>query len=213
MALEHARSTLATGVEEAEAELVRARARARELRDSLTTARELARVGTGVVRPTEAVAAPARLPGRTRFDLADAADLAAPPPLSVRQRAALECIRRGRLPKDMRSSFSPNVVLRWEGDSPLAGTYAGRKEALALLELVLRQIDSTVDPETYLHVAGAAVRIVALPGVRGAADVRLPVTALIHFDERDRIDRLSVTPEEGDALDGLIEAALADETG
>jgi hypothetical protein len=113
----------------------------------------------------------------------------------------------------MRSSFSPNVVLRWEGDSPLAGTYAGRKEALALLELVLLQIDSTVDPETYLHVAGAAVRIVALPGVRGAADVRLPVTALIHFDERDRIDRLSVTPEEGDALDGLIEAALADETG
>lgn len=208
-ALEDARSRLTSSVEEAEAELRRARARAKELRMSLAMARELAGMGAGIETSVREVAPPrSPRPGRARLDLTKHATPNTPW-LSVRRRAALEGLRRGRLPARVRSSFSPDVILRWDGDTPLAGTYRGRKEALALLELVLRQIDPTVDPQARIRADGDGFRVDARPGLHGEPRLRLTLVVGVRFDDRDRIDRLSVTPEEGDALDRLVDGVLA----
>ena len=210
-ALEAARSRLASGVEDAEAELRRARVRARELRDTVTLAREFAGIGAGI----EASAPPANSDpvARPHDMVVDLSNLDGrrpePSSLSVRRRAALEVIRLSRRPRRMWASFSPDVVLQWEGDSPFAGTYAGRTEVLALLELVLRQIDRTVDPEPDVRAEGVTIRIAVRPGLRRAKGVRLSVTAIIGFDERDRIDQLVITPEEGVALDHLLDAIIS----
>lgn len=208
-ALEAARSRLSFGVEEAEAELVRARARARELRDSLTLAREFAGIGAGIQGAASA-ASPPRATAKVDVlvDLSNLIELAEPLVLSVRRRAALEGLRRADV-RQMRASFSPNVVLRWDGDSPFAGMYLGRKQALALLELVLGQVDPSVDPSAKVRTEGPTLRVDARPALRGGA-VRLPVTAVIRFDERERISQLFLTPEEGEALDHLLEAVVAE---
>lgn len=196
-ALDDARTRLSTEVENAEAELVHARARARELRRSLAIARELAGIGSGFVQPNGAVQPDAEV------------DPASPPPeLSLRRRGALEGLRRARPPRRERASFAPDVVLHWDDGSPFAGTYRGRKEALALLELVLREVDASVDPAATVRADGDGLRIHATPGMRGPEGLRVPLVAIVRFDDRDRIQELTVTPEAGDALDRLIDAVI-----
>lgn len=206
-ALEEARSRLASGVEEAEVELARARARARELRVSLVMARELTGIDASIERTQRTDRVP-RETSRAQLDLTNLPEITLPPGLSLRRRVALEGLRRVPPPTHARACFSPDVVLRWDGDNALAGTYAGRKEALAFLELVLLEIELAVDPEPRFSGEAATVRIEARPALRGAG-VRIALTISVEFDERDRIVRLSVTPEEGASLDRLVDALLA----
>ncbi|MGE5225355.1 MAG: hypothetical protein ACM3OO_00595 [Planctomycetaceae bacterium] len=208
-AIEEARSRLLFGVQEAEAELERARARARALRVSLVMARELTGIG-GSIEITQREGGAPRVAADDRSSVEPARSaVALPPGLSLRRRVALEVLRAGRPPTRLRASFSPGAVLRWDGDSPLAGTYAGRKEALAFLELVLLEIEPSVDPQPRIVGEGAALRIDARPALRGERAVRISLRVVVEFDGRDRIERLSVTPEAGAPLDRLVESVLA----
>jgi len=197
-ALEAVRARIESGIAEAELELAEARARVRELKRSLADA--------GAERPAGAddaiavAALPPLMPPERRAVL---------PRLPTRWLLALGALRRldlERLPR----AFARNIILRWEGDNPIAGTHLGHKQALAFV----RQLQPFFEPASVtvedLHVADANVEIQATVTLRTRTpvDVRIEtrITVVARFDDAGMITLLFATPEDTRAVDGFVRA-------
>ena len=199
-ALEAVRARIESGIAEAELELAEARARIRELRRSLADA-GAERASLAAVMPSTNALPP----------VVSADRRAALPSLPQRWLLALGAVRRldmNRLPK----IFARNIILRWEGDNPIAGTHLGHKPALEFarrLRPFLEPASVTVED---LHVSDANVEILATATVRTRTPVDVSVefriTVVIRFDEAGMITLLFATPEDPKAVDGFLRAAM-----
>jgi hypothetical protein len=200
-ALEAVQARIESGIAEAELELAEARARVRELKRSLADA--------GAIRTADPDVAPA--PARTALPPVVSADRRAMlPSLPPRWLLALGAIRRldlERLPR----VFARNIILRWEGDNPIAGTHLGHKQALTFV----RQLQPFLDPASVvvedLHVADANVEILASTTlrIRTPVDVTMEarITIVARFDDAGMITLLFATPEDPKSIDGFLRAA------
>ena len=235
-ALASARSRLADGLVEAEAELARARARTKELQRSLALAR--AEQGTmptapepiaipdlevraGEPAPEETLEEKPVAPRRPEEPALEEtpvaprrpeADRTASAPTSSdviprRWRLALGVIARGdaaRLPEIV----APNVIVRWEGDNPLAGTHLGDDAALGVLTRLARLVEpGSIVTEDLRETDGNVEVLVQLTFVGDIPDhVRLDtrVHAILRFDDAGRLALLFATPEEVDVVDGFL---------
>ncbi len=231
-ALASARSRLADGLVEAEAELARARARTKELQRTLALARAEQgtmptapdpiaipdlEVSAGDPSPEETPVAP-RQPERPAAEETpvaprqpEAARTASAPTSSDviprRWRLALGVIARGdaaRLPEIV----APNVIVRWEGDNPLAGTHLGDDAALGVLTRLARHVEpGSIVTEDLRETDGNVEVLVQLTFVGDIPDhVRLDtrVHAILRFDDAGRLALLFATPEEVDVVDGFL---------
>ena len=230
-ALASARSRLADGLAEAEAELTRARARTKELQRSLAVAR--AEQGTMPIapdpiaipdldvraeeaapeeKPEETPVATQRPEERPAASRRPEADRTASAPTSSdviprRWRLALGVIARGdaaRLPEIV----APNVIVRWEGDNPLAGTHLGDDAALGVLTRLASHVEpGSIVTEDLRETDGNVEVLVQLTFVGDIPDhVRLDtrVHAILRFDDAGRLALLFATPEEVDVVDGFL---------
>jgi hypothetical protein len=228
-ALVAARSRLASGLAKAEADLSEARERAGVLRRSLAVAKS--RLEAEVIGPTASsvavgeagplpVAAPsagaaARAPAATLAQASVGAPKTQPPPpppqpaveappMPLSWRAGLERLRRGS-PDGIARRLSPNVVVRWDGRNPVAGTRLGTKQAIPRIRLICGHIDpaallveAVVEEDGGLSVTAQITLVSAsLPDLR----LQTRVTAAIRFDETGRIGMLWITPHDGVAVD------------
>lgn len=200
-ALEAVRARIESGIAEAELELAEARARVRELKRSLADA--------GAVRAVDPDVAPALAPSALP-PVVSPDRRATLPSLPPRWLLALGAVRRldlERLPR----IFARNIILRWEGDNPIAGTHLGHKQALTFV----RRLRPFFEPASVvvedLHVADANVEILAstMFRIRVPVDVTMEtrITIVARFDDAGMITLLFATPEDPKAIDGFLRAA------
>lgn len=207
-ALSATQSRLAAGIIEAEAELVRARRRCRELRETLALAR--AREAAAVVTPVRESDARerqkrVRIAVLTEGLLASAP--AAPRPIPRRWLPALLSIMRldvNRFPE----IFTRNTVLQWSGGGSLAGLHLGGEQA------------TRVATELAAHIKPGSIRVDELTGSDENLDVLARATffadgvqpptlettlhGVFRFDDAGKIALLYLTPYDADALETLV---------
>jgi hypothetical protein len=207
-ALSTTQTRLAAGIADAEAELVRARSRCRELRETLALARarEAAAVVTPVREPdarerqkrvriaelTEGILASQTVPGRR---------------IPRRWLPALVSIMRldtERFP----GIFTRNTVLQWSGSGSLAGLHLGGTQA------------ARVATQLAAHIKPGSIRVDELTGSDENLDVLARATffadgvqpptlettihGVVRFDDLGRIALLYLTPYDADALDAYL---------
>jgi hypothetical protein len=206
-ALTATQTRLASGLVDAEAELVRARARCKELRQklALARAREAAAAKTPDRQPQREMARPARIAALTSNYLGGAATPAVPIPR--RWRLALESMRRldvGRFPR----IFAPSIVMSWAGNGPHSGTHLGSTRAAEAASAIADRIrpDSIVVEE--LTGAEENLEVLARVTFDNAAVPRPPLETTIHavfrFDDRGRITLLFASPYDPHAVDRYL---------
>jgi hypothetical protein len=227
-ALMAARSRLASGLAKAEADLSEARERAGVLRRSLAVAKSrleaevigptASSVAVGEagppsvqVSPTEVTRAPAAGPSPAPAPAAASGPQPPPPQPAIQApamplswRAGLERLRRGT-PDGIARRLSPNVVIRWDGRNPVAGTRLGTKQAIPRIRLICGHVDpaslvveTIVEDDGGLSITGQiTLRSASLPDLR----LQTRVTAAVRFDETGRIGMLWITPHDGVAVD------------
>jgi hypothetical protein len=207
-ALSATQTRLAAGIAEAEAELVRARMRCRELREMLALAR--ARQAAAVVTP---VREPDVRERQTRVRIAEmterilASETVAPRPIPRRWLPALGSIVRldaGRFP----GIFTPNTVLQWSGGGSLGGLHLGSTQATR----VATELAAHIEPGSIFvdELTGSAENLDVLARATffaaGVQPPKLEVTihAVFRFDGEGRIALLYLTPYDTDALNAYL---------
>lgn len=206
-ALTATQARLASGLVDAEAELVRARKRCRELREklALARAREAAVATTPARQPQREMNRPARIAALTSNYLGGTATPAVPIPR--RWRRALETIRRldvERFPK----IFAPTIVLSWSGDSPLAGMHTGSDRAAEAAAAIVSRIrpDSVVVEE--LTGAEDNLEVLARVTFDNPAVPDPPLETTVHtvfrFDDEGRVTLLFAAPYDPHAVDRFL---------
>jgi hypothetical protein len=199
-ALEAVRARIESGIAEAELELAEARARIRELKRSLADA--------GAEQASLAAVLP---PGTALPQVVPADRRATFPRLPQRWLLALGTVRRldmNRLPK----IFARNIILRWEGDNPIAGTHLGHKPALEFARRFRQFFEPASVIVEDLHAADANVEILATATLRTRTpldvSVEFRITVVIRFDEAGMITLMFATPEDPQAVDRFLRAAM-----
>ena len=225
-ALLAARSRLESGVAEAERELARARLRSRELRRSIAvdTTRAGARspaspaqTMTPRVITVPDLPEPAPVPGaataggdepRAALDVPEAGRAAKQLPRAWR--VSLARLRRGN-PTGADDLFSRNVIVRWEGTHPLAGTYLGNKAAAAFVERLAERVQTRATRLEHILRQGDNLEIVASITFLGPAGeaVAARVTNVFRLDEDARLALWFASPEDAAALDAVLRDATA----
>jgi hypothetical protein len=200
---------LAEGIADAEAELVRARARCRELRETLALAR--AREAAAVVTP---VREPDVRERQKRVRIAELTEgiltsqtVAAGRPIPRRWLPALVSIMRldvERFP----AIFTRNTVLQWSGGGSLGDLHLGGAEAArvatelaANIEPGSIRVDELTGSEENLYVVARATFTAA-----GVDPPKLETTihGVFRFDDAGRISLLYLTPYDADALEAYL---------
>jgi hypothetical protein len=206
-AISHSQARLAEGIADAEAELVRARARCRELRQELALRR---------AQESAAVAMPVREPKvREQQQRARIAELtntylsttAAGRPIPRRWLPALVAILRLDTDRFERS-FARNAVLYWSGSGPLEGLHLGNAKAVEVATAVagriqpgsivveeLTEADENFDVVARLTFLDPSGRLPAL---------ETSIHGVFRFDERGRIALLYATPHDPKAVDPYL---------
>ena len=104
--------------------------------------------------------------------------------------------------------FARNVILRWEGENPLAGTHLGDKQA----QPVLARLAASIQPgsafvedlrETDGNVE-AAVVVTFVGDIPDHVELTTRLRCVFRFDEAGRIALFFATPEELDVVDGFL---------
>ena len=202
--LSAAQTRLAEGIADAEAELVRARARCRELRETLALAR--AREAAAVVTP---VREPDVRERQKRVRIAEltegilASEAPAGRPIPRRWLPALVSIMRldtERFPE----IFTRNTVLQWSCGGSLGGLHLGGAQATPVaMELAAHiepgsiRVDELTGSDENLDVLARATFTAA-----GVQPPKLETTihGVFRFDDAGRIALLYLTPYDADAL-------------
>jgi len=104
--------------------------------------------------------------------------------------------------------FARNVILRWEGDNPLAGTHLGDKQA----QPVLARLAASIQPGSALveemHETDGnveAVVVVTFVGdIPDHVELATRIRCVFRFDDAGRIALFFATPEELDVVDGFL---------
>jgi ketosteroid isomerase-like protein len=104
--------------------------------------------------------------------------------------------------------FARNVILRWEGDNPLAGTRLGDKQA----EPILARLAASIQPGSALveelrETDGNVEAVVVVTFVGDIPDhveLATRVRCVFRFDDAGRIALFFATPEELDVVDGFL---------
>ncbi len=104
--------------------------------------------------------------------------------------------------------FARNVIVRWEGDNPLAGTHLGDKQA----QPVLARLAASIQPGSALvedlrETDGNVEAVVVVTFVGDIPDhveLATRVRCVFRFDEAGRIALFFATPEEIDVVDGFL---------
>jgi len=104
--------------------------------------------------------------------------------------------------------FARNVIVRWEGENPLAGTHLGDKQA----QPVLARLASSIQPGSALveelrETDGNVEAVVVVTFVGDIPDhveLATRVRCVFRFDEAGRIALFFATPEEIDVVDGFL---------
>jgi hypothetical protein len=200
---------LAEGIADAEAELVRARQRCRELRETLALAR--AREAAAVVTP---VREPDVRERQKRVRIAELTEgilasqtVATGSPIPRRWLPALVSIMRldtERFP----GIFTRNTVLQWSGGGTLAGLHLGGVQA------------ARVATELAAHIEPGSIRVDEMTGSEenldvlaratfSSADAQPPqlettIHGVFRFDDAGRIALLYLTPYDADALEAYL---------
>jgi hypothetical protein len=204
-ALSATQTRLAEGIADAEAELVRARRRCRELRETLALAR--AREAAAVVTPVREPDARERQKRVRIAELTEgilASQTIAAWPIPRRWLPALVSIMRldtDRFPE----IFTRNTVLQWSGGGSLAGLHLGGAQAAR----VAAQLAAHIQPGSIRvdELTGSDENLDVLARATFVADGVQPPTLVttIHgvfrFDDAGRIALLYLTPYDADALD------------
>ena len=104
--------------------------------------------------------------------------------------------------------FARNVILRWEGENPLAGTHLGDKQAqpiLARLAASIQPGSALVDElrETDGNVE-ATVVVTFVGDIPDHVELATRIRCVFRFDEAGRIALFFATPEELDVVDGFL---------
>jgi hypothetical protein len=207
-ALSATQTRLAEGIADAEAELVRARARCRELRETLALAR--AREAAAVVTPVRESDVRERQKRVRIAELTDgilASQTVAGRPIPRRWLPALVSIMRLDTER-FAGIFTRNTVLQWSGGGSLGGLHLGGAQA------------ARVATELAAHIEPGSIRVDELTGSDDNLDVlaRATFTAagvqpptlettihgVFRFDDAGRIALLYLTPYDADALDGYL---------
>jgi hypothetical protein len=236
-ALENVRPHLESGIAEAQAELAAARLRRRELRQLAATARPVQHASTlevatpmpgGAAIEPIAVAAPESVHDAPPEPIA----VAAPEPASVgsstttpvrrdlpmlpwRWLLALGAIRRVDLDR-LPGLLARNIILRWEGENPIAGTHLGHAKALSFL----RQLRPFVDGESVrvdeVHADDSNVEIVATVPLkapsRPSVRVDTDLTVVTRFNSAGMVTLLFLTPSDPAAVDSFFHEAMAEDS-
>jgi hypothetical protein len=207
-ALAATQTRLAAGIAEAEGELVRARRRCRELRESLALAR--AREAAAVVTPVREPDARER---QKRVRIAELTEgfLAAPQvtgrPIPRRWLPALLSIMRldtGRF----ETIFTRNTLLQWSGGGSFTGLHLGGAAAAKAATALAAQIEPgsiKVDEITGSE-ENMDVLVRATFRREGVVPPTLETTVhgVFRFDDAGRIALLYLTPYEPDALEPYL---------
>jgi ketosteroid isomerase-like protein len=104
--------------------------------------------------------------------------------------------------------FARNVILRWEGENPLAGTHLGDKQA----QPVLARLAASIQPgsalvEEFRETDGnvEAVAVVTFVGdIPDHVELATRIRCVFRFDDAGRIALFFATPEELDVVDGFL---------
>ena len=104
--------------------------------------------------------------------------------------------------------FARNVIVRWEGDNPLAGTHLGDKQA----QPVLARLAASIQPgsalvESLKETDGNVEAVVVVTFVGDIPDhveLATRIRCVFRFDEAGRIALFFATPEELDVVDGFL---------
>jgi len=206
-ALTATQSRLASGIAEAEAELIVARRRCRELREEIALARAR-EAAAATAPPPEAKVREVHQRARIA-QLTDSFLSTAPTGRSIPRGwiAALVTILRpdvDRLPQ----AFAKNTILHWSGDGPLGGLHLGATDAVEVATAIARRIRP------------GSIRVEELTGAEENLDViarvtfdptdpdRPPLETLIHgvfrFDDAGQIALLYLTPYDPDAVSEIL---------
>jgi ketosteroid isomerase-like protein len=104
--------------------------------------------------------------------------------------------------------FAHNVILRWEGENPLAGTHLGDKQA----QPVLARLAASIQPgsalvedlrETDGNVE-ATVLLTFVGDIPDHVELTTRLRCVFRFDDAGRIALFFATPEELDVVDGFL---------
>jgi hypothetical protein len=196
---------LASGIAEAEAELVRARRRCRELRETIALAR---------AREAAAAVTPVREPkvrethNRARIaQLTDSYLRTSPAGRAIPRRwlPALVTLLRldlERLPQ----IFARNAILHWSGEGSMSGLHLGHAEAVT----VCAAIAGHIQPGSILvdELTGADENLDVVARVTfenpGSRAVETTIHAVFRFDEAGQIALLYLTPDDAEAVAGVL---------
>jgi hypothetical protein len=209
-ALYGTQTRLAEGIVEAEAELVRARVRCRELRETLALAR--AREAAAVVTPVREPDARerqkrVRIAELTEGILASYAQTVPGRPIPRKWLPALMSMMRldaERFPE----IFTPNTVLQWSGGGSLGGLHLGgaaaarvATELAAHIEPGSIRVDELTGSDQNLEVLARATFTAA-----GVQPPRFETTihGVFRFDDGGRIALVYLTPYDADALEAYL---------
>lgn len=215
-ALEEVRLHLEPGLAEAEQELADARQRCRELERALATARD-------VRDANEALRSPRTLlPHRATFDERSKRreprvthGTAPPSPEPSRGVADLPrswVLQLGRLqrgdPDLLSAAFSKNIIFRWDGSNPFAGTHLGSKRALPVAEGLFGLVAPRSIKVERVEASNGTVEIEALVTLRRrlpAVDrLQARITSLVRFDETGQIALWFASPHDVRAMDSFL---------
>jgi hypothetical protein len=223
-ALEEVRLHLEPGLAEAEQELADARQRCRELERALASARDVRDANEALRSPRSLLPPRAVVDERSRRREPGATGGTAPPsPEPSRGVANLPrswVLQLGRLqrgdPDLLGAAFSKNIIFRWDGNNPLAGTHLGSTRALP----VARQLFALVAPGSIkterIEAANGTVEIETLGTLRR----RLPevdrlqarITSLVRFNDSGRIALWFASPHDLRGMDAFLQLeSLAEE--
>jgi hypothetical protein len=194
---------LAMGIADAEEELVRARARCRELRQELALRR---------AREAAAVTSPVREPQireqQARARIAELTDTyltttAAGRPIPRRWLPALVTLRRLEVDR-FPDAFARNTVLYWSGGGPLEGLHLGSAKAIEVATTIAQCIEPgsivveelTEADENFDVVA----RLTFVNPSAGLSPLETSIHGVFRFDESGRIALLYATPYDARAV-------------
>jgi hypothetical protein len=220
-ALEDVRAHLESGIVEAEVELADARLRCRELRQLAAVARPVEGMSAGAA-PVPIVAS-GPISGPPEQSLVPATPMPAPIGAAPRQPALASLPRRwllalgavARLDVDrLPPLLARNIIARWEGDNPIAGTHLGHAKALSFVRRLQPFLDTTSVRVEESHSDDSNVEIAAVVTLRapGRPDVRVDtrLTVVARFDSAGMITLLFVTPNDTAVVDAFFDAATSE---
>jgi hypothetical protein len=214
-ALEEVRLHLEPGLAEAQQELADARQRCRELERALASARDVRDANEALRSPRSLLPPRAIVDDRPRRREPAIGGTASPSPGPSGGVATLPrswVLQLGRLqrgdPDLLAAAFSKNIIFRWDGNNPFAGTHLGSTHALP----VARQLFGLVAPRSIkaerIEAANGTVEIETLVTLRR----RLPevdrlqarITSLVRFDDSGRIALWFASAHDLKAMDAFL---------